>query len=795
MSGGAKVLMFSLGLFLPVVASAGEPVTIGVMEIVGKGGVPQHQADMLLDVLAEEISKIGDVRVIGKTDILEMLEMEKRRRLTGCTERECVAEIASALGTRWMIAGSLGKFGNVYLISLKLFDTENLLVVGRVTRRVRGEEEELLDEIPDAARELFDRVGARLGLHIRDRVTVASRHPQPITESPSTVIVITRKEIEESGATSVLDLLRRYPSLYIFMINPSNHMVYVRGSYRVLLLLDGREINMELFTPPFYETLPVGIHEIDRVEIVLGPNSALYGANAVSAVINIVTRKPAAKFHADLSLAAGENGNTVLDGLVEGGIGSWAFQGSGGVDRENSWMDRAQVVRNILRAHGKARLAFEDGALSFDGSLMGGDLLAFSDAIGKIPANDFTITHLKADFELGGLKARAYWDYFNLTIDPELNLRHPEMGISLGSIPTQHCDGNVAYLDGQYSLELLEDNLLIAGADFRYTKYLAEQLVNPEMKEVRTGLFLHDEHRFADRLLMTVGARVDFNTKTKTAVSPRVALVYKPATGHYLRLSGGTAFRKPVLLETGGKFKIAPAPGFEEDMRRLFEDIGISNSNLDNEMLTTVEIGYTGFLLDRALRLSANAYFANNRKPIVLKTDFVFNQLMQIDFNNTSFGYKNSPEKENVVGAGFSIDGDPTETLTLFLRGEYRRSWWSTLDEDHLRAAAGAVVRLPAGINASLSVLYAGAYTDYLLDPVSVLAPELHADVPARAYLMAHLSYRFEMGPARVDLGLSIFNPFGARFREKLGTTAPDNTNYGGEIMGPQAMVTSRIRY
>jgi iron complex outermembrane receptor protein len=141
-------------------------------------------------------------------------------------------------------------------------------------------------------------VGPRLGLHIRDRVTVAARHPQPITESPSTVIVITREDIEDSGATSLPDLLRRYPAVHVYVTDPLYPAMMIRGTIRVLVLVDGREVNLELVVAPIYELIPVGLEDIERIEIVLGPNSALYGANAVSAVFNIQTRKPADGLHA-----------------------------------------------------------------------------------------------------------------------------------------------------------------------------------------------------------------------------------------------------------------------------------------------------------------------------------------------------------------------------------------------------------------------------------------------------------------------------------------------------------------
>jgi hypothetical protein len=634
-----------------------------------------------------------------------------------------------------------------------------------------------------------------------DIVLTAAKHTQKIGFSPSAVMVITRREIEESGAVSLVDLLRRYPAIQIFLITPSNHMVHIRGSYRVLVLVDGREINLEMFPQPFWDVLPIGLNQVERIEIVQGPNSALYGANAVAAVVNIMTRKPAAGFHADLSLCAGQNGVTTLDGFVEGGLGDWSFQGTFGLDREHSWTDRREVPRRMLRAGGAVHLDLEDGGLTASGGVQSAHLLLFSDGLGYMPIPRVLLPYAQVDFSLGDLKTRAYWYGLRAEADFEFKLAHPDMDLVLGTIPTVDLAGDTFHAESQYDLELFEDNLLIAGADFRYTLYRSDQIVAETVSESRFGVFLHDEHLFFDRLLVIVGARLDVNTRTKTAVSPQIALVYNPGGDHFIRLSGGTAFRKPTLIETSGNFKINADPAFENEMKELFEKRGIANPDLDNEFLSTVELGYLGSLLDRALRLGANAYFASNQKTLTMSTHFEFTQLGQLDLENTHFGYTNSDLLENLFGLSGSIEADLLEELTLFLRGEYYREYLVWRDgyrrnrSNRLLTAAGAVLRLPFNLTVHLAFTYTNGFRDFLLDPDSALAPNLYATVPEHTYLLAHLSYRVDLGGSLLVLGLSCFNPFGARFREKLGTTLRDGSNFGGEPVGPRAMATARLVY
>jgi len=269
-----------------------------------------------------------------------------------------------------------------------------------------------------------------------DVVLTAAKHKQKIGFSPSAVIVITRKDIEESGAVSLVELLRHYPAVQIFLITVSNHMVHIRGSYRVLLLVDGREINLEMFPMPFWDFLPIGLNQIERIEIVMGPNSALYGANAVAAVVNIMTRQASKDLHADISLAAGQNGATTIDGLLEGGSGSWSFQGSFGLDRENSWMDPREVPRRMLRAGGTVNLDLDECDIALSGGVQSGSILLFSDGLGYMPVHEVLLAYAQTDFQWGDLQTRAYWYGLRTKTSIDFKLSHPSIPLDLGTIPT-----------------------------------------------------------------------------------------------------------------------------------------------------------------------------------------------------------------------------------------------------------------------------------------------------------------------------------------------------------------------
>ena len=660
---------------------------------------------------------------------------------------------------------------------------------------VAGEETDLVAVDEESA--LMDEFAL---LQEEEIVLSAAKHKQKIGFSPSEVVVITRKDIDESGATNLMELLRRYPAVHVYDFDPLYISAMIRGTIHVMLIIDGREVNVEFYPAPFFNITPIGLHEIERIEIVLGPNSALYGANAVAAVINIVTRPPTDVLHADISIGAGEYGTTTFEGLVGGALGPLMLQGSFGIDRARSWMDRDLTPRNLIRANGSARLELPGGNLTLRGGIAQGAGRMYG-IMGYMDLDEILFAYTQAELKLGDLMLRAYWYPMHLEFNMELKLIHPDTGVDLGTTPYFYLDANTFQADGQYDFQIFDTNLLIAGADFRFTLYQCDQIVDSEVSEYRFGVFIHDEQRFGERLVLTVGARFDWNSVTDPAVSPRAALVYNPAGDHFLRISGGTAFRKPSLIETSTNFRMITE--FPE-VTELFETRGISNKNLANEILNAVEIGYRGSVLERALRFGVDVYLNMNRNWIFFKTDINFRPPpfnMQIDVNNSQIGYDNTGEDDsNILGVNAFVSGEPFEQLTLFLRGEWRYEYeiqtGNEVDKTmNINAAGGFVLRLPLGFTVSLAMVYSGPRGDDVSDPVSFLSPYIWSDIPDHLYALGTVYCRMQLGASRLDLGMSLFNPFGRHFREKFGVRAPDGSNYGGELIGTRAMLTARFQY
>ena len=127
-------------------------------------------------------------------------------------------------------------------------------------------------------------------------VTSVSRHAETVQEAPAAIFVITREDIRRSGARTIPELLRQVPGLHVARIGDINtYAVSSRGfadrlSDKLEVLVDGRSVYSPLFSGVFWDTVDEFLPDIERIEVIRGPGAALWGTNAITGVINIVTR-------------------------------------------------------------------------------------------------------------------------------------------------------------------------------------------------------------------------------------------------------------------------------------------------------------------------------------------------------------------------------------------------------------------------------------------------------------------------------------------------------------------------
>lgn len=195
------------------------------------------------------------------------------------------------------------------------------------------------------------------------KTTTSSKSRETVFDSPVSTTVITREKILHSGATTLPELFRMVPGMVVREQTPGIYDVHIRGLDNVppgnfnhfsvnsltLVMVDGRPMYNNTIGGTLWETLPVSLEDIERIDVVRGASSALYGANAVTGVINIIT-KPVASV-----LGASGRVRTYVQGK---GTLSYSTSARVGVPIAKGW-------RVGLRQHAEMRKQVDEMAYSY----------------------------------------------------------------------------------------------------------------------------------------------------------------------------------------------------------------------------------------------------------------------------------------------------------------------------------------------------------------------------------------------------------------------------------------------
>ncbi|PZX19389.1 iron complex outermembrane receptor protein [Breznakibacter xylanolyticus] len=168
-------------------------------------------------------------------------------------------------------------------------------------------------------------------------IVAASKKSEKTMEAPMSSTVISKEQIEHSGATNIPEALRLAPGVIVREKTPGNYDVHLRGYDNVpsnnimtysenqltLLMIDNRPVYSHTFGGTFWEMLPVEVSDVERIEIVRGPSSALYGPNAVTGAINIITKRATDKKVAvNFDNALGNNNSHLANIATSFGVGN-----------------------------------------------------------------------------------------------------------------------------------------------------------------------------------------------------------------------------------------------------------------------------------------------------------------------------------------------------------------------------------------------------------------------------------------------------------------------------------------
>lgn len=490
----------------------------------------------------------------------------------------------------------------------------------RAVERAEAREEALPVPTP-AATPAATEEAADFDVPYEETVVAASRRSQSALEAPNSITVISGEEIRATGLQSLPEILRRVPGAEVMAMGLTNHNVSFRGfnqriSNKVLVLIDGRPEYQDFLGLTLWPSIPIALEEIERVEVIRGPGSAMYGSNAMLGVVNIITRAPGTGPAAEMSGLAG-NGNLAAGSFVASGGQKLKYRVSVGYsqgdkysrdyasnrpDERSTLTDENLGVRSA-RASATVFYAFNK---DFSVAASGGVNRLFTElyAIGLLRNYwlDGVTGFAKADFTGGPVKLRFFWNHATLDAGPQYE------PIGQRSLVTS-LDTNVFDVEGLFQKEfhLLGEHQFALGASTR-VKRVDWGYMGRLVQEVHFAAFVQDEWHIVKPLSLVASYRFDRhplldNGNPGYAHSPRVSLVYRPFEGHAFRGAFATAFRQPTFLESYMDIR-TPVPGVNGA-----SVLTVGNRTLKPERLISFELGYRGEAAKAGLSWDFAAYW------------------------------------------------------------------------------------------------------------------------------------------------------------------------------------------
>ena len=447
-------------------------------------------------------------------------------------------------------------------------------------------------------------------------VTSVSKQKQPLSNSPAAIYVITSEHIRNSGATSIPQVLRDVPGLHVGQIDSQKWAISSRGfngryNNKLLVLMDGRTLYSPIFSGVYWEVQDTLMADIERIEVIRGPSAAMWGANAVNGVINIITKHSADTSGGYAELGAGDYeqgfagfryGSTLSDNAtsrvyVKGhsrdslecnsqDLDSGLAEQLATVDKDNDWMH--------LQVGGRVDMELDTGTslmlssdvyrtemqqTSYYPSLVGPSYRDFNS--NDISSDGFNLLSklTKALSPTSQYNLQAYYDYAKRDDD--------WYGFSSETVD----------VDFQHQLLVGQNHNIIWGLGYRFIQDDFDQstiIVSSESESTRTNLwsaFIRDEITLVDdELWLTLASRFEHYDYTGFEVQPNARLMWQLNKKNNLWASVARAIRTPSRIENNLSVnsQIIP-PSVQSPLVSIWV---AGNEDYKSEVIISYEVGY-----------------------------------------------------------------------------------------------------------------------------------------------------------------------------------------------------------
>ena len=485
-------------------------------------------------------------------------------------------------------------------------------------------------------------------------VVSGSRAEEKLINTPATMSVITAPMIELAPTQNFAELLRSIPGLNITQVSARDINVTSRASTGTLAtgqlaLLDGRSLYQDFFGFVMWDFLPVNLNEIKQVEVIRGPASAVWGANALYGVVNVISKSPREMAGTSVTFGLGTFDRSVNDNDADAGNlvyfsgthaqalnDRWSFKLSGGGYSQDALPRPTGTIpgapggtqypsftnSGTTQPKFDGRLDYDfvnGGTLSFSGGFSGTKGIMHS-GIGPFDIDDGSVMgYGKVNFNRRGFRAAFFTNVLDGTAT-NLIATDPQGRQIPFAFKTNTYDFEVGNVQS-----VAERHVFSYGGSLRYNDFdlsLAPQADN----RTEFGIYAQDEIFLSNHFRWVIGARVDrFDYLDNFVVSPRTTFMIKPREDQTFRLSYNRAYRSPSVLNNFLQVTLVEPinlgafnPALAGRVYPLPLAI-VGNADLKEQSLDAFEVGYTGVVNSRTI-VSA-AVYVNRTKNDILFTE------------------------------------------------------------------------------------------------------------------------------------------------------------------------------
>ncbi|OYW29904.1 MAG: hypothetical protein B7Z44_02945 [Caulobacter sp. 12-67-6] len=440
--------------------------------------------------------------------------------------------------------------------------------------------------------------------------TSATGSPQRSTEAPVAMEIISAADIKRSGATDLPTIISRVAGLDVLNAGAAGADVSVRGyvmsmSPRLLVLINGRQVYLDHYGYTAWATLPVQLEEIRQIEVVKGPNSALFGFNAVGGVVNIITFNPKFDNVGSVTVRAGVGGHQEISAVKTVKLGDkFSARLSAGAVQMDEWKNTAGIANNLLTDPARVSANLDTltqlndkTELRIEGSWSN---VQISEVVSN---NSYSPTKYVTSSVKGALASETKFGTLELSAYRNmLSAKHLVVG------QAAKFDNEITVVSAQNLFKIGAKHTFRVGAEYRHNEVNTAPIAGGQLSYdvyAASGMWTW---AVTDKLSTTAAVRFDKLELERSGTFPagypvvtnaywdrsieeasyNLGLVYRPTGFDSIRATVAKGVQVPTLVDLGAvQLKVVQGP---------FTIGVIGNPTLQPSIVTNFEIGY-----DRAL--------------------------------------------------------------------------------------------------------------------------------------------------------------------------------------------------